>query len=726
MGASITLAGESLIAQKQGTQQPLNVARFIFANVPGLNPNSPVDRAAAKPPAAQVVYSYAIPPDNVGYVNPNQVVYSSMLGSDIGDFDFNWIGLETSENVLFAVAYIALQQKRRNIPPQQIGNNVTRNILVEFNGAQALTGVTIDANTWQHDFTVRLAGIDERERLANQDMYGAACFFGNGFKMEKTASGYQLSPGGGYFQGIRVVLYEPLPVAVPSTPNTAWLDVALERHLNDVVGAFKVVFGTGLVDYTDSAGTRHYVTPLASLPSSSIVTDLRSSEPINVRLVEYFAARNGDYQNLRARATTKADVGLDQIPNALSDDKDADSSSVLATTRMVQAVRALLKSAITALVDGSTAAGRAVKLVTARTFSFTGAVTGSATFDGSSDAAIALTLADSGVAAGSYTKVSVNMKGLVIGGSNPTTLAAYGIEDAYTKADAVKAFVKQGAGAGQLSNSVGIGWSSDGLKAAVDVTDLGTFWLSSNFDPNTKANASDVYTKTQTATFLNQKVSGDTLTDAGFVSGNAELPYFRHQTTATIITLATATELNKKATKATSLAGYGIADAYSITEVNAALAARVAGDAVSIAGFANGNAALPYFRHKDGTLHYLQPALGFDAVQQGGGANHGNNKLRLGWSLAGYGLRAQVDNTDVGLLWGENNFYRPDANNFFPIGIPATSFQLPAGGTWCYSAMHYFADGRGVVGKSGIAAGGTVISFSGGSTIYGFAWRYSV
>ena len=107
MGASITLAGESLIAQKLGSQQRLDVVRFIFANVPGLDPNAPVNRAAAKPPAAQIVHSYTIPQQNVGYVNPNQVVYSSMLGSDVGDFDWNWIGLETAENVLLAIERVS-------------------------------------------------------------------------------------------------------------------------------------------------------------------------------------------------------------------------------------------------------------------------------------------------------------------------------------------------------------------------------------------------------------------------------------------------------------------------------------------------------------------------------------------------------------------------------------------------------------------------------------------
>ena len=179
MSASITLAGESQIALKQSQQKPLIVSRFIFANVPGLDSTAPLDRAAGKPPAAQIVHVYTIPEKNAGFVNPNQVVYSAQLGSDVGDWDFNWVGLEDAEGILFAASSVPLQQKRRNIPPEQIGNNVTRNFLVAFDGAMKLTGVKIDASTWQHDFTVRLAGIDERERLSNREVYGRACFFGN-------------------------------------------------------------------------------------------------------------------------------------------------------------------------------------------------------------------------------------------------------------------------------------------------------------------------------------------------------------------------------------------------------------------------------------------------------------------------------------------------------------------------------------------------------------------
>lgn len=356
--ARITLAGEDLIAQKQAAQQPLNITRFIFANVPGLSPNNEVDRAAPKPPAGQVVYSAEIPPANKGYVNPSQVVYSLQVGSDVGDWDFNWIGLESAEGVLFAVAYMPLQQKRRNIPPLQLGNNITRNFLVVFDGAQALTGITIDASTWQHDFTVRLAGIDERERQSNRDFYGRACFFGSALQLEKVGDTYQLKPGSAYVEGVRVQRATALPVVPPALPTTAWLDVALQRELNDVMASWGVVWGTGKVDYVDSAGVQHYCVAIADLPNSNTITDSRPVENIAGPLVAHFAARVGDYAGLRARATTKDDVGLGNLPNAISSAIVSDSTEVLSTTRMVQGIhRALLGELETKAPKATTLSG---------------------------------------------------------------------------------------------------------------------------------------------------------------------------------------------------------------------------------------------------------------------------------------------------------------------------------------------------------------------------------
>ncbi|RMR68355.1 phage tail protein [Pseudomonas savastanoi] len=779
MAASITLAGEKLIAQKQAANLPLTVARFVLANVPGLNVSGPVNRAGVKPSAAQIVYTANI--TQQGYVNPNQVVYSLLMGTDIGDFDWNWIGMETSDDVLLSVAYVPVQQKRKNILPDQIGNNVTRNFLVVFDGAQQLTGIKIDASTWQFDYTARMKGIDERERVSNRDMFGRACFFGAGLQLQKVGNAYQLNPGVAYVEGVRLQLDAVLPVTVPAVPTKAWLDVVLQRELSDVVASFKVVFGQeAKVDYTDSASARHYLVLLADISGTSSLVDLRPIEAIDSELVKHFAARVGDYPELRARATTKDDVGLGKLPNAISDDPNSNSSAVLASTKLVNAVRSALDTFIAAIVDGTTAVGKAARLSTARTLKFKGAATGSGTYDGASDTEIALTLADSGVAAGAYTKVNVNVKGLVTGGSNPTTLAGYGITDSYSKDDANRSFVKQGGGPDQKGNQINIGWTGAMLKVSVDGTDMGRIWTETSFNPNDKANKatslagygiSDAYTTTQVNDLVGRRVLADSIVHAGFASNNTDYPYFRRISDEKVYYLqpqlgytpvqqgggagqrtnkvyigwsdvglkltVDATDMgriwteqsfnpNDKANKSSSVAGYGITDCYTVMQVNSLLNQRIAGDAVQTAGFASDNPDFPYFRRTStGGIHYLQTRLGFMPVQQGGGANQSTNQLRLGWGTDGAGIRAQVDATNLGLLWGEQNFYRPDNNNFLAVSVTATEVRLPAGGTWCYSLMHYYSGGAGVIGRSGQAAGGTVISFSGGSTIYGFAWRYA-
>jgi hypothetical protein len=400
--ASLTLAGENLIAAKQAANAGLKVSRFIFANIPGLDTNAPVDRAAGKPAAARIVYTHAIAAEHAGYVNPNQVVYSAQIGSDIGDWDFNWIGLETAENVLFAVAYVPLQQKRRNIPPQQVGNNLTRNFLVVFDGAQALTGVTINANTWQHDFTVRLAGIDERERQANRDMFGRACFFGSALQVEKVGNVYQLKAGTAYVEGIRLERAALQFSAPGAFPTSVWIDVAMQRELSDMVAKATIAYGANRLDYTDSAGVKHYQVLLADLPSAGTITDRRPTEPIGGPLVQHFAARVGDYENLRARATTKDDVGLGNLPNAISDDQDTNSSVILATTKAVKTATALIWTGIANIVSGVTVVGKAAKLATARGINLAGAVTGAAMFDGSGNITLttAATQATEAVAGG--------------------------------------------------------------------------------------------------------------------------------------------------------------------------------------------------------------------------------------------------------------------------------------------------------------------------------------
>jgi hypothetical protein len=84
---------------------------------------------------------------------------------------------------------------------------------------------------------------------------------------------------------------------------------------------------------------------------------------------------------------------------------------------------------ITAALSGN--ATTATTLATGRTIGMTGDVTWtSASFNGSGNVTGTATLSNSGVTAGTYSSVTVDVKGRVTAGTNPTTLSGYGITDA--------------------------------------------------------------------------------------------------------------------------------------------------------------------------------------------------------------------------------------------------------------------------------------------------------
>ena len=76
-----------------------------------------------------------------------------------------------------------------------------------------------------------------------------------------------------------------------------------------------------------------------------------------------------------------------------------------------------LQTRATNLENGTTPAGKATKLATARKISITGDASGNTTFDGSADKSITLTLANTGVTAGTYSAVAVDAKGRVTAGN---------------------------------------------------------------------------------------------------------------------------------------------------------------------------------------------------------------------------------------------------------------------------------------------------------------------
>ena len=337
----------------------------------------------------------------------------------------------------------------------------------------------------------------------------------------------------------------------------------------------------------------------------------------------------------------------------------------------VNGEKQLVKGAAAGVVES------AEKLSTSRNIKVSGDATGSAPFDGSADATIALTLANSGVAAGSYNKVTVNAKGLITSGENVVytvedidgldeALAAkadaatmttelgkkadktslndyykktetYSQTEIDTKIDAKDSLPAQENNGGKFltTNGTIASWADVYTEAEIDAklktindtvatkaaqSELNT--LSGTVTGHTnsintinttlagkansadvytkdaadqlldaKANASDVYTMTQTDNLLSAKANTadlgdlagkDTVTKADLATALAsELD--AKATTATLNSelakKADASALNSlsttvggKADKATTLAGYGITDAYTKTQVDGMVA----------------------------------------------------------------------------------------------------------------------------------------------------------
>lgn len=98
----------------------------------------------------------------------------------------------------------------------------------------------------------------------------------------------------------------------------------------------------------------------------------------------------------------------------------ATNTSVAATDTILAAL-GKLQAQVNARLLATANAVSATKLQTARTLSITGDATGSLSFDGSTNASAALTLASSGVAAGTYKSLTVDAKGRVTAGADVVT-----------------------------------------------------------------------------------------------------------------------------------------------------------------------------------------------------------------------------------------------------------------------------------------------------------------
>ena len=313
------------------------------------------------------------------------------------------------------------------------------------------------------------------------------------------------------------------------------------------------------------------------------------------------------------------------------------------------------KGRITAISSANLGnAPTSTKLATARTISITGAGTGSASFDGTANVAIALTLGDTGVVAGKYTKLTVNAKGLVTLGE---ALVAADIPDlGVSQITNLQSILDNKLGTLQNAVSASKLATARTLAFTGDATGSGSFDGSANLSTALTLSNSGVTAGTYTKTTVDAK--GRVTAGAGLVE--ADVPTLSIAKTSGLQTAldgklasgGTAVAASKLATARTlALTGDATASGSFDGSANLSMALTLANSGVTAGTYTKITVNAKGLITAAAAVTYAD--LPFTPVRQGGGTNQGTNALLIGWSSVANDatLRLQVDATDFGNAW---------------------------------------------------------------------------
>lgn len=291
MGAILN-SGHSKFAQHQGLEQPLVINRFVFALIDGLDTSADVDLNESMPAPAEIVHEE--PVSGKGYLSPDKVVYSVILGPAVGDFYFNWIGLVSSDNTLMAVSYTPTQYKYKTVG-LNIGNTLTRNFLLQYTDAQAITGIDIPVEAWQVDFMGRFESIEDHHRLDMHTVYGESYFINDGFRVTTNGADINVTAGYGYVGGLRATLTADQVIDVGVPPKDIYLDVMREGDVSSSQVITSIVtspLNVPLSAYEDANGRPHFIVKIATVNAALAVTDTREKIVVEQSLIDALLSRN--------------------------------------------------------------------------------------------------------------------------------------------------------------------------------------------------------------------------------------------------------------------------------------------------------------------------------------------------------------------------------------------------------------------------------------------------
>ncbi|WP_429220883.1 phage tail protein [Aeromonas veronii] len=258
-------------------QVPVVLDEVVLADIPNLDITAPIDPNTGLPPQAQIVHRHQV--DQRGRINNNAVAYSIVMDTTVGNFSFNAMYLiNKASGMVGMIVYKGRETKTKTDQATgTTGNSLVKSMLMEYDQAANATVTTVEAGTWQIDYSARLLGMDEQLRLQAIACFGSSAFFGDGFKLINKAGNYKVQPGVAMVGGLRIQLDAEQAVTVGAKPVGVWVDV---HHAGTILSRWDNHFEfktstTDLSDYTDSNGYRHYVAKLGVVEANATVTDKR-------------------------------------------------------------------------------------------------------------------------------------------------------------------------------------------------------------------------------------------------------------------------------------------------------------------------------------------------------------------------------------------------------------------------------------------------------------------
>ncbi|WP_236764227.1 phage tail protein [Aeromonas jandaei] len=265
-------------------QTPVVLDEFVLANVPDLDPTSPINPDSGLPPAGQIVHRHKV--DQRGRINNDSVAYTIVMDTTVGDFGFNAMYLiNKATGVVGMIVHKGLETKlKTDEAAGQTGNSLVKSMLMEYDRAAEATATHVDASTWQIDYAARLRGMDDDLRLQALQFFGPATFYGDGFKLVNESGVYKVQPGVAYVGGLRAELNEVKKITPGAKPVGLWLDIYRAGALLDAwVNHFTLTLSVpDMVDYLDSNGYQHHVAKVAIINADGSVTDVRRKRTIEL------------------------------------------------------------------------------------------------------------------------------------------------------------------------------------------------------------------------------------------------------------------------------------------------------------------------------------------------------------------------------------------------------------------------------------------------------------